>query len=261
MKMPAFVRLTMRNIVVNIDPGTLIFMLGLPTLYLFVMGFMFQGINPNGGLSVVYHGIPVKYTTFLAPGIIALQAFTAGNVGGSMLWSDRRWGMFEQIMVGPFRRSEYLLGIIFVSILFSLIGSAIMIGFAFTIPVQFNISLAGIGLFILTMIVGTMLFSSLFLIISGIAKSMQAYNTITILLFFLLDFASTAFYPITNSTPEWLRVVAGVNPLSFISDILRNSFISGVDSSSLYYSGILLLAMLIFFGISLRIYKNIRSGI
>lgn len=261
MRMPAFVRLTARNIIVNIDPGTLIFMLGLPTLYLFVMGFMFQGIDPNGGLSLVYNGVNVKYTTFLAPGIIALQAFTAGNVGGSMLWSDRRWGMFEQIMVGPFRRSEYLLGIIFVSILFSLIGSAIMIAFAFTIPVQFKLTLSGIGLFILTMIVGTMLFSSIFLIISGLAKSMQAYNTITILLFFLLDFASTAFYPITSQTPQWLQIVAGANPLSFISNILRSSFISGVNSSSLYYSGVLLIAMLIFFGISLRIYKNIRSGI
>lgn len=261
MRMPAFVRLTVRNIVVNIDPGTLIFMLGLPTLYLFVMGFMFQGINPNGGLVVQYHGIAIKYTTFLAPGIIALQAFTAGNIGGSMLWSDRRWGMFEQIMVGPFRRSEYLLGIIFVSIIFALVGSAIMIGFAFTIPVRFNITPAGIGLFILTMVVGTMLFSSIFLIISGIAKSMQAYNTITILLFFLLDFASTAFYPITNSTPGWLHVIAGGNPLSFISDILRESFISGVDYNSLYYSGILFVAMLIFFVLSLRVYKNIRSGI
>ena len=48
MKIPAFLRLTIRNIIVNIDIGTLIFMLGLPTLYLFVMGFMFQGIVTTG---------------------------------------------------------------------------------------------------------------------------------------------------------------------------------------------------------------------
>jgi hypothetical protein len=42
MKIPAFIRLTIRNIIVNIDIGTLIFMLGLPTLYLFVMGSCFR---------------------------------------------------------------------------------------------------------------------------------------------------------------------------------------------------------------------------
>ena len=134
MKIPAFIRLTIRNIIVNIDIGTLIFMLGLPTLYLFVMGFMFQGIVTTG--VPLQSGGSVSYTTFLAPGIIALESFTAGNIGGSMLWSDRRWGMFERIMVGPFRRIDYLLGIITVSIIFALVGSLIMLGFSLLIPIS-----------------------------------------------------------------------------------------------------------------------------
>lgn len=126
-------RLTIRNIIVNIDVGTLVFMLGLPTLYLFVMGFMFQGIVTAG--VPLRSGRTVSYTTFLAPGIIALESFTAGNIGGSMLWSDRRWGMFERLMVAPFRRIDYLLGIITVSIIFALVGSLIMLGFSLLIPI------------------------------------------------------------------------------------------------------------------------------
>ncbi len=259
MRMPAFLRLTIRNIIVNIDIGTLIFMLGLPTLYLFVMGFMFQGI--------VTAGVPVgaaktvSYTTFLAPGIIALESFTAGNIGGSMLWSDRRWGMFERIMVGPFRRIDYLLGIITVSIFFAFVGSLIMLGFALTIPISLHVTIESVLLSVFAIIVGTMLFSSLFLIISGLSKSMQAYNTITIVLFFMLDFASTSFYPITSKTPEWLRIMSGSNPLSFIANILRDSLILNVTSGTLFYALILFIVMVAFLLTSLRIYKNIRSGI
>ena len=260
MRMPAFIRLTIRNIVVNTDLGTMIFMLGLPTLYLFVMGFMFQGITP-GGLSIRSGGPTIQYTTFLAPGIIALQAFTAGNIGGGMLWSDRRWGMFEQIMVGPFERFEYLLGIVFVSIFFALVGSLIMLGFALTIPVVFNYSLMGVVAFIFTIITGTILFSSLFLIISGIAKSMQAYQTITIVLFFLLDFASTAFYPETNSTPLWLQVISDLNPLTYISNVLRDSFIYGVSTTTFISMGMIFVVMMVLFVISMFVYRNIRSGI
>lgn len=258
MKLPAFLRLTIRNIVVNIDVGTLIFMLGLPTLYLFVMGFMFQGIVTTG---VPVANGSVSYTTFLTPGIIALEAFTAGNIGGGMLWSDRRWGMFERIMVGPFRRVDYLLGMITVSIFFALVGSLIMLGFALTIPIAIHVTVETILLSVFAIVVGTMLFSSLFLIISGVAKSMQAYNTITIVLFFLLDFASTAFYPITDKTPLWLRAISGSNPLSFIANILRDSMISTVTNGTLMDSFILFVIMVIFLGISLKIYKSIRSGI
>ncbi len=252
-------RLTIRNIIVNIDVGTLVFMLGLPTLYLFVMGFMFQGIVTAG--VPLRSGRTVSYTTFLAPGIIALESFTAGNIGGSMLWSDRRWGMFERLMVAPFRRIDYLLGIITVSIIFALVGSLIMLGFSLLIPIAVIVTPESILLAVFAIVVGTMLFSSLFLIISGLSKSMQAYNTITIVLFFMLDFASTAFYPITPSTPLWLRTLSGSNPLSFIANILRDSLISNISSSTFFYAGILLIVMLAFLVVSLKIYKNIRSGI
>ncbi|WP_337860904.1 ABC transporter permease [Ferroplasma sp.] len=259
MKSPAFMRLTIRNIIVNVDLGTLVFMLGLPTLYLFVMGFMFQGIVTSG--VYISPDRSVSYTTFLAPGIIALESFTAGNIGGGMLWSDRRWGMFERLMVGPFRRIDYLLSIISVSIIFSLFGSLIMIVFALTIPIKFNVSVISILMSVFAIVIGTMLFSSLFLIISGISKSMQAYNTITIVLFFMLDFASTAFYPITNNTPEWLRILSGANPLSFIADILRDSLVLSITYNTLLYALILFIVMIAFLLASTKVYKSIRSGI
>lgn len=257
MKIPAFMRLTMRNISVNTDPGTMFFMLGLPAFYLLVLGIMFQGIIP----SISIDNKSISYTHFLAPGIVGMQAFTAGNIGGGMLWSDRRWGMFEQLMVGPFRRTDYLLGIMGVSIIFSLGGSGIMIalatatsgGFAFT-------ALSAISM-LLTLVMGTIFFTSLFLILSIVVRTMQAYNTLTILFFFILTFASTAFYPITSQTPEALKLISSLNPLSYVANIVRDSMVYGVGVSTFYSIVVVTILMVIFFLVSLGLYKNVQTGL
>ncbi len=257
MRLPAFVRLTFRNISVNTDPGTMFFMLGLPAFYLLVLGIMFQGIIPSIGIN----NESVSYTKFLAPGIVGMQAFTAGNIGGGMLWSDRRWGMFEQLMVGPFRRTDYLLGIISVSIIFSLGGSAIMMILATFISGGFSLGPLAAVYLVLSLVAGTILFSSLFLILSIIVRTMQAYNTLTILLFFILDFASTAFYPITSATPEALRIISSINPLSYVANIVRDSMVYGVGLSTLYQMLLICAIMVVLFAISLRLYRNVQTGL
>ncbi|AKA48569.1 ABC transporter permease [uncultured archaeon] len=257
MRIPAFIRLTFRNISVNTDPGTMFFMLGLPAFYLLVLGIMFQGIIPSIGIN----NESISYTKFLAPGIVGMQAFTAGNIGGGMLWSDRRWGMFEQLMVGPFRRTDYLLGIISVSIIFSLGGSAIMMVLATFIAGGFSLSVLSSLYLVLSLVAGTILFSSLFLILSILVRTMQAYNTLTILLFFILDFASTAFYPITSETPEALRIISSLNPLSYVANIVRDSMVYGIGLSTAYQMLLITVIMVVLFVISLRLYKNVQTGL
>ncbi len=258
MKLPAFVRLTIRNVHVNTDPGTLFFMFGIPVFYLFIVGIMYQGL-----ISTVSQGsYSVSYTAFLAPGIVGMQAFTAGNIGGGMLWADRRWGMFEQLLVGPFRRTEYLFGIIFLSVIFAIGGSFIMIILASVIKsATFNLSILSYVYLVGALILGTIFFTSLFLILSIKARSMNAYSTITFLLFFLLDFASTAFYPITSSTPLALRIISAGNPLSYIVNIVRDAMVYGITYYTLEELGLIALLMTIVLSFSVWLYGNIKTGI
>ncbi len=254
--LPAFVRLTIRNIRVNVDVGTLSFLLGLPALYFFVLGLMLQGtIN-----DISIGSVTASYTSFLAPGIMAMQTLTAGNIGGSLLWSDRRWGMFEQLMVGPFRRSDYLLGIIFVSVFFSLGGSLIVLGFAYTVGTTINMTALSSVYLIVSLTLGSIFFASIFLIIAVLAKTMQAYNTITIVLFFLLDFASTAFVPITSGIPVFLRNLSGFNPLSAVANIVRDSTLYGIKGSTLTQTLLIAVLTVIFFFISMLMYRKVRTG-
>jgi ABC-2 type transport system permease protein len=255
MKTPSFIRLAIRNIVVNTDPGTIFFMLGLPAFYFLVLGTMFQSIVPG----VTVNGSVVSYTKFLAPGIIGMQALTAGNIGGSMLWSDRRWHMFEQLMVGPFRRLDYLLGILVISTVFTFGGSAIMLILAHFVSGSFILTAPSLAFTFMALILGSFLFTSVFLIIAILVRTLQTYNVLTILIYFFLDFASTAFYPITNATPVALRDISMVNPLSYITNIIRSSIDSGYVSSVLTESLILFVTTVVIMFIALRMYSRLKT--
>ncbi|MCL4341477.1 MAG: ABC transporter permease [Candidatus Thermoplasmatota archaeon] len=257
MRIPAFLRLTYRNIRVNMDLGTMIFMLGLPALYLLVMGTMLQNIIPGVSVS----STRISYTHFLGPGIVAMQTLTAGNIGGGMLWSDRRWGMFEQLLVGPFKRTDYLLGIIMVAIVFAVAGSMIMLGLSVLISGGFVFNLMSVSLTMASLILGTMLFSSLFLIISTLARTMQTYNTITIALFFVLDFASSAFYPIPTTTDEVIRIISLSNPLTYIVDVTRTALIGVPDTTTYVYTLAMLILTVFLFVLARILYRTVRSGV
>lgn len=257
MRIPAFLRLTYRNIRVNMDLGTMIFMLGLPALYLLVMGTMLQNIIPGVSVS----STRISYTHFLGPGIVAMQTLTAGNIGGGMLWSDRRWGMFEQLLVGPFKRTDYLLGIIMVAIVFAVAGSMIMLGLSVLISGGFVFNLMSVSLTMVSLILGTMLFSSLFLIISTLARTMQTYNTITIALFFVLDFASSAFYPIPTTTDEVIRIISLSNPLTYIVDVTRTALIGVPDTTTYVYTLAMLILTVFLFVLARILYRTVRSGV
>ena len=82
---------------------------------------------------------------------------------------------------------------------------------------------------------------------------------LTILIYFFLDFASTAFYPITNATPLVLRDISMVNPLSYITNIIRSSIDSGYVSSVMTESLILLVTTVVIMFISLRMYSRLKT--
>jgi ABC-2 type transport system permease protein len=214
---PALLRLLYRNVRVNTDPASLVILLGLPAMYLVFFGFGFQSLASSGGGGTTY-------LTFLAPGILAFQAVMAGTVAGSILWSDRRWGMLAQLLVGPFSRLEYLLGIIVSSLLFGLGGALVMLAIAVGLLGVGTLTLLGIALMLGTIAIGSVLFGALMLFLAALVKSNNAYNSLQILLIFFVNFASTVFYPLNSGLPIVLRGLFEVNPLTYIADIVRNGY-------------------------------------
>ncbi|MGP8071999.1 MAG: ABC transporter permease [Thermoplasmata archaeon] len=217
MAVPNLLRLIYRNIVVNTDPGSLIILVGLPGMYLVFFGYGFQSVASAGGAGT-------SYLSFLTPGIMSFQVVMAGTVGGSILWADRRWGMLSQLLVGPFTRLQYLLGIMLTSMLFGLVGSFVMLGVAFALIGSIPTQPLALGVIFASITVGSIFFGALMLLIGALVKSNTAYNSIQILIIFVLNFASTVFYPLSNGLPLPLRLLFEVNPLTYVADAVRGAY-------------------------------------
>ena len=123
-----------------------------------------------------------------------------------------------------------------------------------------SISPLNIILLILTLAIGTTFFSSLFLIFSVKIKSMNAYNTVTIVLFFFLDFASPSFYPVTSKTPVVLQAFIAVNPLSYIVYSARDILSYNQPFAALQPLLVIFIIMLVFLGLAIKLYGNVRTG-
>ena len=227
MQVPNLLRLIYRNIKVNTDPGSLVILVGLPGMYLIFFGYGFQSLTGSGGSGT-------SYLAFLTPGILSFQVVMAGTVGGSMLWADRRWGMLLQLLVGPFTRLQYLLGIMLTSVLFGLGGAVVMLGVAYALLGSGPSQLLAFAIIFASIVLGSIFFGALMLFLGALVKSNTAYNSIQILLLFVVNFASTVFYPLSNGLPLALRVLFQVNPLTYVADTVRGAYSASLTVTDVY---------------------------
>ncbi len=225
-------------------------------MYLIFMGSMFVSIVPPFMIA----GYLYTYQSYLPGGILAFESVMAGTMGGSMLWADRRFGMFSQILSGPFTRTEYLSGVISAVVAASLVGSAALIVLGAALGGTFTLSLYGLGLILLSLILGGVFFCSLMLFVAAKVDSNQAYNSIQILIIFVISFVSSAYYPITERTPLPLQIISSINPLTWIADGVRAGLLplANIGILPIWEMPALAAATIAMFLISYRTYANVR---
>ena len=218
--MHPIVRLVNRNLTVSLNPGFLLWQVIFPLIYIFVAGFAYAALIDK----VTFETKDISYSTFLATGMIGFNIMNSTLVSGIIIWNDRRYGMFEQIMSGPFTRAHYVLSNILTIGIIGLVSAFLitLVGF----PVFFQsieFSFITIPLIIFAAISGSVLFGSIASIISTRLKSSESFNVIINTVFLFFAFVSTAFYPAVGD-PEPLTYAFYINPLTYVVDIIRAGF-------------------------------------
>ena len=215
--MHPIIRLVNRNITISINPGFLIWQVIFPLVYIFVAGFAYTALIDN----VSFGNKDLTYPAFLASGMIGFNIMNSTLVSGIIIWNDRRHGMFEQIMSGPFTRSHYILSNIATIAIVGLISAGLITAVGY--PVFFEsveFSLVTIPLIVFSSIAGAILFGSIASIISTRLRSSEGFNVIINTVFLFFAFVSTAFYP-AQGAPQPLATIFYLNPLTYLVDIIR----------------------------------------
>jgi len=175
--------------------------------------------------------------------MIGFNIMNSTLISGILIWNDRKHGMFEQIMSGPFTRSHYILSNIFTIGIVGLVSASLIAAVGY--PVFFDsveFSLSTIPILVFGAITGSILFGSLASIISTRIHSREGFNVIINTVFLFFAFVSTAFYP-ADGAPEPLRSAFYLNPLTYLVDVIRAGIFGNITK-------FVILEMLILVGIA-----------
>jgi ABC-2 type transport system permease protein len=216
--MNSYLRLVYRNLRANLDRASLFFELIFPLFFIFVQGFGINGIVPPFDIG---NGTFVSYSLFLAAGAVTLTVINGGTNAGTQLWFDRKNGMFEQILMGPFTRAQYILSIILATLIIGVAGSLLVFVFAYpVVGARFVFTLGGGLLIAAALFLGTVFFGAFAIALSVALKSSETFQVVSTFAFFVFLFTSTVFFP-ASSAPAAIQAVSMLNPLTYTTDIFR----------------------------------------
>jgi ABC-2 type transport system permease protein len=235
------------------DPTELLTRAVQPILWLLVFGQVIGQTRaiPTGNLG---------YIDFLAPGILAQSAlFSAIFFGIAVIW-ERDLGVLHKYLVSPAARSALVTGKALAGGLRSLVQAAMVYLLALVIGVHLRLdplSLVGVALVV---VIGSAAFATFSLVIACLVRTRERFMGIGQVLTMPLFFASSAVYPI-SIMPDWLKVVAQVNPLTYQVDALRGLMVQGsVESFPLALDfAVLIVSTVVLIVIAARLYPRLAQ--
>lgn len=233
------------------EPSALLSRAVQPVLWLAVFGQVFSRVRaiPTG---------EVGYLAFMTPGVLAQSVlFSAIFYGIAVIW-ERDLGIVHKLLVTPARREALVLGKAISAGLRGLVQALIIYLVALLMHVDLHWQPAAIAGVAGGVMLGSATFSTFSLIIACIVKTRERFMGIGQVLTMPLFFASNAIYPL-EIMPDWLKVVARVNPLTYLVDLLRGLMIVGGQSmhSAATDCGVMLAALVIFVLIAARLYPSL----
>jgi ABC-2 type transport system permease protein len=224
-----------------------------PVLWLVVFGQVFSRVR----------GIPtgvVSYMAFLTPGILAQSVlFAAIFYGVAVVW-ERDLGIVHKLLVSPASRSALVFGKAVSAGFRGVIQAVVIYLTVLVLRVQMRWNPLAIAGVVLAVMLGSAIFSTFSLIIACLVKSRERFMGIGQLMTMPLFFASNAIYPLALM-PRWLQVVATINPLTYLVDLLRGLMVEHAQTlhgplANFAFLGIVFVCML---AVATKVYPSLAQ--
>lgn len=180
-------------------------------------------VTPAAWLIFVGLALPVTFTDnyleYITPGIMVMSVLFASLQSGNLVIFDKLLGFLNKFFAMPSPRESYLLG----KILFITFRGMVQATVIFGVAVLFGITVYGLKSILLTYLVlflfGT-LFASISTTIALAVDDHDGYAAINSMISMPLFFTSTALMPY-DKMPNWLKMAASLNPVSYAIDNAR----------------------------------------
>ena len=195
-------------------PSTLVAGIVQPLMWLLLFGALFQNA-PQGMM-----GDGLSYGQFLGAGLIVFTAFVGALNAGLPVMFDREFGFLNRLLVAPLA-SRYSIvaasAIYIVALSFVQTGAIIGVNALMGAGLPSFAGLGIIALIILLLVLGVTALSL------GLTFALPGHIELIAVIFVVnlpLLFASTALAPLAFM-PQWLQLVACLNPLTYAIEPIR----------------------------------------
>ncbi|MEM5799324.1 MAG: ABC transporter permease [Candidatus Aenigmatarchaeota archaeon] len=185
--------------------------LAIPIFWFLIFG---SGMN----IAMRLANVEVKYSDYIAPGIIAMALlFTSVSSGVSVIW-DREFGFLKEMLVAPISRTSIVIGKSLGGATTALLQGLMIIGLSALFGVKF--SLFSLFMLLPIMLLISIGFVNLGLIIGSLMETIEGFQLIMNFVVMPLFFLSGALFPIDN-LPYFLKIISLIDPLTYGVDAMR----------------------------------------
>jgi ABC-2 type transport system permease protein len=159
---------------------------------------------------------------FYIPGVTAAFIMTNGVIGLTSNTSEfKRRGVIKRLSLTPLSKMDWIIGNILSQTLLNLLLTAMMLVLGWVI---FNVRIIPDAFAILLIFLGSVMFSGIGMLLSGLVKDVEAASAIGNAIAFPMMFLSGTYFPL-EIMPSYLQTFAKIPPLTYFSEGLRYAMI------------------------------------
>jgi len=187
-------------------------------LYVFIFGFgLGSRINTVNG---------VPYAQFLIPGLIMLQLIDQTySESSSSVFQGRFMNSIQELLIAPLSAIELVLGYIVAGVVRAIFIALLITGLGAVLVHAYPTNW---GLYVLTIVLVAVLFSSLGIIFGLMAEKFDHIAVLTTFFITPLVFVGGVFTSL-QLLPPLLQKISLVNPMFYMIDVFRTSYIGTGD--------------------------------
>ena len=197
-----------------------------PLVYLFVFGATISGaVAPING---------VQYVSFILPGIMMVTIVYSSVLAGASVFVERRSNTLLDLLSLPLGKASILFArLIVTSFLNALKVLVLFLVAVLTVASDIGLHIGSVVLVPVAAFLVTMSLNAFAIGAASLFEKEQHFNAVANLVVLPSIFLSTAFYP-KELMPEYVRIIAEVNPVSAGADVFRHILLgTGIDGLKL----------------------------
>ena len=195
--------------------------------------FMLFVLSGAGGQATKIKGFPTQsYITFVLGATLVQAAASATTQAGNALGSDIETGFLQRLSLTPMRTSALVAAQLAGAAVIGAVGAILMLVVGIAGGASIKAGVGGAVVLVLVVLFMDLAFGSLGLLIAARAGSSEKVQAVFALILGLL-FMSSMVMPRNLITHEWFKVIATVNPLSYLVEANRSLLITGWDAQAL----------------------------